>query len=95
MSKLCDHCVCEPDDDPHDPSGPEGCPIIAYAMAFDVDDEKYPKEWVYGPDGAPTCTAFIRRQAGDDRVLDPYAVAAAKAKYDALPRDPVTGRPVI
>jgi len=35
-----------------------GCPIVCMAMAVDIDDEGYPKEWVYGDDGQPTCTAF-------------------------------------
>ena len=35
-----------------------GCPIIAASMAFDVGDEGYPKEWIYGDDGQPTCTVF-------------------------------------
>lgn len=36
----------------------DSCPIIAATMVFDVDDENYPAEWIYGADGKPTCTAF-------------------------------------
>jgi len=35
-----------------------GCPIIANSMSYDIADERYPKEWQYGADGQPTCTAF-------------------------------------
>ena len=38
----------------------ELCQIIADSFAFDVDDERYPKQWVYGKDG-PECTAFIEQ----------------------------------
>ena len=47
-----------------DPDGwDDGCLIEARAMLYDIDDAVYPKEWVYGPDGQPTCTAFDERQA--------------------------------
>jgi hypothetical protein len=36
----------------------DSCPIVAWVMAVDVDDPKYPAEWQYGPDRQPTCTAF-------------------------------------
>lgn len=35
-----------------------GCPIIANSMAYDRNHPSYPKEWVYGDDGQPKCTAF-------------------------------------
>ena len=35
-----------------------GCQIIALTMALDTTDDGYPKEWIYGDDGQPTCTAF-------------------------------------
>jgi hypothetical protein len=38
------------------------CKIIGDTMTYDIDDEKYPVEWVY-KNGVPTCTAFI--QAGE------------------------------
>lgn len=41
----------------------EKCDLIALSMAFDETDPRYPKAWVYGKDGQPTCTAFI--PAGD------------------------------
>lgn len=36
----------------------EVCAIIGKTFAFDVEDEEYPKEWQYGKDGQPCCTAF-------------------------------------
>lgn len=39
-----------------------GCHIEAYALAYDIDDVEYPDEWIIGPDGQPTCTAFDQRQ---------------------------------
>lgn len=57
----------------------ELCGIIADTMAFNVEDEKYPKEWRYGKDGQPCCTAFV--PAGDpilpprcDRTVDMFEV---------------------
>lgn len=35
-----------------------GCQILADTFAFDINDARYPKEWVYGRDGRPSCTAF-------------------------------------
>jgi hypothetical protein len=35
-----------------------GCKILADALGFEMDHPRYPKEWVYGHDGRPRCTAF-------------------------------------
>lgn len=36
-----------------------GCPIAGRSFFIcDVNDPAYPKEWIYGADGQPTCTAF-------------------------------------
>lgn len=37
----------------------EVCKIIADTLAYDIDDQKYPKEWCY-KDGQPCCTAFVQ-----------------------------------
>lgn len=34
------------------------CDIAMSSMAFGKDDPEYPKEWIYGEDGQPKCTAF-------------------------------------
>ena len=36
----------------------DGCSILADVLAFEIDHPKFPKEWVYGHDGRPCCTAF-------------------------------------
>lgn len=36
----------------------DGCPIVANALVFGVDDDGYPAEWCYGDDGQPLCAAF-------------------------------------
>lgn len=42
---------------------PDGCAILCSAHAFDIGDDGYPSEWVYGPDGQPRCTAFSDEDA--------------------------------
>src|SRR5690348_9141088 len=37
----------------------ELCQIIADTFHYRVDDSRYPKEWKYGKDGQPCCTAFV------------------------------------
>lgn len=37
----------------------ELCKIIADSMAYKVSDPEYPREWCYGADGYPQCTAFV------------------------------------
>jgi hypothetical protein len=34
------------------------CPIQFHSLIYDIDDPRYPKEWVIGEDGHPKCTAF-------------------------------------
>lgn len=52
---FCDRCMA--DKAFRDGTG-DSCEIIANTMVFDVEDERYPAEWIYGADGTPTCTAF-------------------------------------
>lgn len=56
----CDHCARDAefrkDWDNADPA--IGCQILADTLVYDVTDPKYPKEWIYGADGQPRCTAF-------------------------------------
>jgi hypothetical protein len=40
-------------------SDDEICEIIGATMRHSPEDEEYPKEWIYGEDGQPKCTAFI------------------------------------
>jgi len=94
MGEFCCRCACEP----HDLYGDhDGCPILADTMAYKITDPDYPPEWIERlSDGKHTCTAFRERPEGWDGVPDdPRAVQAKEGVYDALPRDPITGRPVI
>lgn len=34
------------------------CDILSRTFALDIRDPDYPKEWIYGRDGRPCCTAF-------------------------------------
>jgi len=34
------------------------CEIEGAAMFYQIGDEDYPKQWIYGRDGQPKCTAF-------------------------------------
>lgn len=85
-SKFCRRCACDDDDAVMDGES-TGCPILSNALAGGK-----PSQWVQDHDG-PRCTAFVERTGPG--VLDPYRAAADRARYDAMPRDPVTGRPVI
>ncbi len=55
MEGWCEKCA-------KDNLGLNGCVIIAAAMCFEKNDERYPKEWVYDKDGDPCCTAFEARK---------------------------------
>ena len=61
--KWCDRCKADKawreyaDGVADEPVG-AGCPILVNALINDVDDPDYPREWNYGPDGTPRCTAF-------------------------------------
>lgn len=74
MGSWCAHCSR---DAAHraDPDGADGCPIIAATHALDVDDEGYPAEWQYGPDGQPRCTAFTETgaEARCDQTLELFS----------------------
>lgn len=34
------------------------CPIVAATLAFDIDEDGYPEEWVFNRKGRPSCTAY-------------------------------------
>ena len=54
MREFCHRCTKD------NPETEDYCPIIARTMCFDVDDENYPGQWIYGDDGRPRCTSFER-----------------------------------
>lgn len=58
-----------------DPDFGEGCQIVADTFVYDIDDPKYPKEWVYDADGRPKCTAFTtdpKRPVRCDKTRDMF-----------------------
>lgn len=89
-SEWCANCQC---DDLDDDSDGQPCPILGMALGTDIGEDGYPPEWIYDPEGEPVCTAFLLRDGPG--WADPYAKREAQRRYDALARDPVTGRPVI
>lgn len=77
----CDHCTRDrpyrDDPDNLDP-GFHGCQIIADTFAYEITDPNYPKEWVYGRDGRPCCTAFTTdpsKPVRCDKTLDMFGSA--------------------
>lgn len=64
---ACARCAKWVEDEDTDPHGRNSCTIEIYAWAFGIDEPKYPKEWVYGPDGQPTCLAFDLNTGGADQ----------------------------
>lgn len=48
-ASWCDHCKRDAHQD---------CSIRGDTYCYDVNDPKYPREWQYGDDGQPKCTAF-------------------------------------
>lgn len=55
---FCERCTKDNFPDENKP----WCQILADTLAFDINDENYPKEWIWGMDGNPTCTAFEERK---------------------------------
>ncbi len=92
-AKFCRRCGCDDLDAViDDPRGSNGCPILASAYAG-----AQPSQWVQdvpGIDG-PICRAFVERHEGQEGLVNPYQAEQDLERYNALPRDPETGRPVI
>jgi hypothetical protein len=38
--------------------GDKKCDILNRSMIYSIEDEEYPKEWIYDENGKPTCTAW-------------------------------------
>jgi hypothetical protein len=54
--EQCKHDSAYRDEPEQDPA--LSCQIFNAAFLYEKDDPQYPKEWVYGADGRPCCTAF-------------------------------------
>ncbi|MDQ3288657.1 MAG: hypothetical protein M3Q42_10445 [Pseudomonadota bacterium] len=48
MAQWCDRCAKLAD-----------CEIVTATMAYDVEDDEYPGEWIEDEANGPRCTAFI------------------------------------
>jgi len=57
IGKFCDGCANEKYSHTQ-AEGDKQCDILSATLIHDVNDEEYPKEWIY-KDGEPTCTAFV------------------------------------
>lgn len=59
MEDFCYRCKNDSEDNP--------CPIIGRTMGYDIDDIRYPTEWICDDDriSNPRCTAFEARH--DDK----------------------------
>jgi hypothetical protein len=87
--KWCRRCACDDEAAVLDGES-DGCPILATALA----GPQGPSQWIQDVEGGPKCTAFIQRRA-DGEQLDPFQAERDLARYNALPRDPISGRPII
>src|SRR5579859_6411517 len=71
----CDHCARDAAWR-EDPDHNDGCDILSKTFALDITDPDYPKEWIYGKDGRPCCTAFTTdpsKPVRCDKTLDLFA----------------------
>jgi len=55
MEDFCYQCA---HDEEFQRTGNNGCEVLANAMIFNINGEKYPKEWIRDNKGYPTCTKF-------------------------------------
>jgi hypothetical protein len=56
IEHYCERCINQHPD----PNNKKQCMILCHTMCYSVNDEKYPKEWIYDDNGKPTCTAFVK-----------------------------------
>lgn len=62
---YCDNCKRESEyrSKPLEGIPGQGCRILAAVLWNGVESPTYPKEWIYGEDGQPTCTAFEQKES--------------------------------
>lgn len=44
-----------------------GCTILANTMLYDIEDSRYPSEWIYSDEDSPVCTAFEQEKTPDEK----------------------------
>ncbi len=54
---FCYNCLRDEDYNPRKGTG--RCEILLRAICWNIDDPEFPREWIYGKDGQPTCTVFV------------------------------------
>jgi hypothetical protein len=59
---FCERCIHE---NPSQESKRK-CDILTATMLYDVNEEKYPKEWTYDENGSPTCTNWVKWDWNND-----------------------------
>jgi hypothetical protein len=64
--KYCMNCLHF---DPN-PDGKKQCEILCASMCFSINEEGYPKEWVYDANNKPSCTSWQKWDWGKDGDLD-------------------------
>lgn len=78
IEKHCMNCLnCDPN-----PEGKKQCKILMRTMLYNVDDKRYPSEWVY-LDDKPTCTEYKKWDWGNDG--DPDDLDNPKAPIPVAP----------
>ena len=91
VARWCANCACDEVANGRDEDG-KTCPILNNSFALPETHVDYPPELIEDDKGC-RCTAFVEHTG--QGWVDPHQAARARAAYDALPRDPATGRPVI
>jgi hypothetical protein len=56
MSQFCYQCI----HDYPDPESGKKCNLITASMCLYPTEPGYPNEWIYGSDGKPKCTKFVK-----------------------------------
>lgn len=60
MEDFCDQCLHQnPDPDPETTKA-KNCEICMRTMCYHPNEPEYPREWIYLPNGKPTCTKFVK-----------------------------------
>ncbi len=62
MEEYCMNCLhCDPD-----PNGRKQCEVMCAAMCYNIDEPKYPKEWVYDENDHASCSKWQKWDWSND-----------------------------
>ena len=59
MAKFCDRCIHEKFSHTQNHRDKQ-CDILSRSMIYDRKDKEFPKEWQYGENDNPLCTAWVK-----------------------------------